>query len=110
MKFSLGQRLGATRRLLGFSQQQVIAQLKHRYGVHLSQQSLSALEHGKRKINAETELPALAALYGKPIHYFYESWEATSTPKPHIPLDLEALTPQEKLQLAAQILDRLLRD
>ncbi|KOR36902.1 transcriptional regulator [Planktothricoides sp. SR001] len=110
MKSSLGQRLGATRRLLGLTQQQVIEQLKRRYGVHISQQSLSALEQGKRKIDAETELPALATLYGKPIHYFYESWEPTITPKPSIPLDLDPLTPREKLQLAAEILDRLLRD
>ena len=72
MAFSLGQRLRTTRELLGLTQQQVIEQLKNSYGVTLSQQALSCIENGKRKVDAETELPAIASVYDKSIDYFYK--------------------------------------
>ncbi|WP_017719819.1 helix-turn-helix domain-containing protein [Kamptonema formosum] len=116
MAFSLGQRLRTTRELLGLTQEQVIKQLKTNYGVNLSQQALSCIENGKRKLDAERELPALAAAYGKPIHYFYDSWEMPpAPPTPPVPkassaatADFQTLTQRDKLHLAAELIQSLL--
>jgi transcriptional regulator with XRE-family HTH domain len=118
MAFSLGKRLKATRESLGFTQEQVIELLEIRYNVTLSQQAISSIENGKRKVDAERELPALAALYGKPIDYFYDSWQLSETPEPaprsptpvrtSVTVDFDALTKRDKLQLAAELIYRVL--
>ncbi len=123
MAFSLGKRFKATRESLGMTQEQVIEQLEIRYGVSLSQQALSCIENGKRKVDAERELPAIAAVYGKPIDYFYDSWHLppapfpTAKPAPPIPksrsavtIDMEALTQRDKLELAVQLIQNVLQE
>jgi transcriptional regulator with XRE-family HTH domain len=118
MAFSLGKRLKATREALGLTQEQVIEQLENRYGVILSQQALSYIEHGKRKVEAERELPAFAGVYGKPIDYFYETAELFTKPvSPPIPkrrslvtVDLEALTHRDKLELAVELINNILQE
>ncbi|NJP08329.1 MAG: hypothetical protein HC866_01705 [Leptolyngbyaceae cyanobacterium RU_5_1] len=68
---------------------------------------MSSIENGKRKVDAERDLPALAAIYGKPIDYFYETLDlppadpASTKIQSVITVDLEALTQRDKLELAA---------
>ncbi|MEG4988782.1 helix-turn-helix transcriptional regulator [Microcoleus sp. BR0-C5] len=118
MAFSLGKRLKATREALGLTQEQVIEQLELRYRITLSQQAISCIEHGKRKVDAERELPAFAAMYEKPIDYFYETLELPATP-PAVPapnrrsvviVDMEALTHRDKLELAAELIHNVLQE
>lgn len=118
MAFSLGQRLRTTRELLGLTQEQVIEQLEIVHNVTISQQALSTIENGKRKVDAERELPAFAGVYGKPIDYFYETLELpTVPPVPPIPstrsvvtVDMDALTHRDKLQLAADLIHNILQE
>jgi transcriptional regulator with XRE-family HTH domain len=118
MAFSLGQRLRATRELLGMTQEQVIEQLEIGYDITMSQQTLSTIENGKRKVDAERELPAFAAVYKKPIDYFYETLElpaappATSAPKRRsaVTVDMDALTHRDKLELAAELIHNVLQE
>ncbi|OCR00857.1 transcriptional regulator [Oscillatoriales cyanobacterium USR001] len=118
MAFSLGQRLRATRELLGMTQEQVIEQLEIKHDITMSQQTLSTIEHGKRKVEAERELPAFAAVYGKPIDYFYETLELPAThPVVSIPrkrslvtVDLDALTQRDKLELAVELIHNVLQE
>ncbi|WP_232251413.1 MULTISPECIES: helix-turn-helix domain-containing protein [Oscillatoria] len=109
MEFSLGHRLRATRQRLGLTQEQVIEQLKDCYGVTMSQQALSCIEHGKRKIDAERELPALAAVYGQAIDSFYQSWTLPAVVEaPSVSGgDLQSLTPEEKFHLAIALLHQV---
>ncbi|MCL1466677.1 helix-turn-helix domain-containing protein [Argonema galeatum] len=117
MAFSLGKRLKATRESLGLTQEQVIEQLENRYGITLSQQAISCVENGKRKVDAEKELPAFAGVYGKTIDYFYETLELPTTPPPPpipkrksaITVDLDALTHRDKLELAAELIHNVLQ-
>ena len=117
MTFSLGKRLKATREALGLTQEQVIEQLEIRYNVIMSQQTLSYIENGKRKVDAERELPAFAGVYGKAIDYFYETFELpTAPPSPPTPrakstvtVNLEALTNRDKLELAAELIHNVLQ-
>lgn len=116
--FSLGKNFRATRELLGMTQEQVIEQLETRYGVILSQQALSYIENGKRKIDSERELPALAGVYGKPVSYFYKDLQLPTTPpsapapkrKSVVTIDLEALTERDKLELAAELIHNVLQE
>ncbi|MFB2920513.1 MULTISPECIES: helix-turn-helix domain-containing protein [Aerosakkonema] len=118
MAFSLGQRLRATRELLGMTQEQVIEQLDLRYDITMSQQTLSTIENGKRKVDAERELPAFAGVYGKSIDYFYETLDlpaatpspSTSKRKSVVTVDLEALTHRDKLELAAELIHNVLQE
>ena len=113
MAFSLGARLRHTRQRLGLTQEQVIAELQNRYGVTLSQQALSCIENGKRKVDAQKELPALAAVYGMAIDAFYYAWELshkTPTNSTDLCSDWENLTQKDKLRLAAELLDRVWPD
>lgn len=118
MTFSLGQRLRITRESLGLTQEKVIEQLEISYNITMSQQALSCIEHGKRKVDAERELPAFAAVYGKPIDYFYETLElfpATPTaPTPRkrslVTVDLESLTQRDKLELAVELIHNVLQE
>lgn len=118
MTFSLGKRLKATRESLGLTQEQVIEQLENCYGIILSQQAISTIENGKRKVDAERELPAFAGIYGKTIDYFYESLQLPTTlPSTPIPkrksvvtIDLEALTDRDKLELAAELIHNVLQE
>lgn len=118
MAFSLGKRLKATRESLGLTQEQVIEQLENRYGITLSQQAISCVENGKRKVDAERELPAFAGVYGKSIDYFYETLElTTASPSPPIPkrksvvtVDLDALTDRDKLELAVELIHHVLQE
>lgn len=119
MAFSLGQRLRATRELLGMTQEQVIEQLEINYDITMSQQTLSTIENGKRKVDAERELPAFAAVYEKPINYFYETLElpaapplATPAPKRRstVTVDMDALTHRDKLELAAELIHNILQE
>lgn len=118
MAFSLGQRLRTTRELLGLTQEQVIEQLEISYNVTMSQQALSSIENGKRKVDAERELPAFAGVYGKPIDYFYETLElptaplASPIPSPRsvVTVDFDALTHRDKLQLAADLIHNVLQE
>ncbi len=117
MAFSLGKRLKATREALGLTQEQVIEQLEIRYSVTMSQQTLSYIENGKRKVDAERELPAFAGVYGKSIDYFYETLELPSAPLPApipkrksvVTVDLEALTHRDKLELAVELIHNVLQ-
>jgi len=118
MAFSLGQRLRATRKLLGMTQEQAIEQLEIRYDIIMSQQTLSTIENGKRKVDAERELPAFAGVYGRSIDYFYETLKLLSTPpslvlaksKPTITVDLDALTHRDKLELAVELIHHVLQE
>ncbi|MCT7957966.1 helix-turn-helix transcriptional regulator [Laspinema palackyanum] len=128
MAFSLGKRLKATRESLGLTQEQVIEQLEIRYGVSLSQQAMSSIENGKRKVDAERELPALAAVYGQAIDSFYDSWglpeggksqkREFAKPAGRSPqdvraiatVDLEALTKRDMLELAAELIYNVLEE
>ena len=118
MAFSLGQRLRSTRELLGLTQEQVIEQLEIRYNVTISQQTLSCIENGKRKVDAERELPAFAGVFAKPIDYFYETLELPTTPptppisstRSIVTVDFEALTHRDKLQLAADLIHNVLQE
>ena len=118
MAFSLGKRLKATREALGLTQEQVLEQLELRYGITLSQQAISCIENGKRKVDAERELPAFAAVYSKPIDYFYETLQlpaaspATPAPKRRsaVTVDMEALTHRDKLELAAELIHNVLQE
>jgi len=118
MAFFLGQRLRATRELLGMTQEQVIEQLEISYDIVMSQQTLSTIENGKRKVDAEKELPAFAGVYGKSIDYFYETLELPTTSpslliaksKPTITVDLEALTHRDKLELAVELIYNVLQE
>ena len=116
MAFSLGKRLKAIRESLGLTQEQVIEQLEIHYNVTMSQQTLSTIENGKRKVDAERELPAFAAVYGKTIDYFYETLELPTAPPPTpsrarsiITVDLDALTHRDKLELAAELIHNVLQ-
>lgn len=118
MAFSLGKRLKATRESLGLTQEQVIEQLEFRYDVTMSQQTLSTIENGKRKVDAERELPAFAGVYNKPIDYFYETLELPTVPpassipsvKSVVTVDFDALTHRDKLQLAADLIHNVLQE
>ena len=118
MAFSLGQRLRATRELLGLTQEQVIEHLEIHYDITISQQTLSCIENGKRKVDAERELPAFAGVYGKPIDYFYETLELPTAPpasptlrvRSVVTVDLEALTHRDKLELAAELIHNVLQE
>ncbi|MEG3975043.1 helix-turn-helix transcriptional regulator [Microcoleus sp. herbarium8] len=119
MAFSLGQRLRATRELLGMTQEQVIEQLEINYDITMSQQTLSTIENGKRKVDAERELPAFAAVYKKPIDYFYETLELPAAAPPAAPapnrrsvvtVDMDALTHRDKLELAAELIHNVLQE
>ncbi|MFE1747113.1 helix-turn-helix domain-containing protein [Coleofasciculus sp. H7-2] len=118
MAFSLGKRLKATRESLGLTQEQVIEQLEIGYNLSLSQQALSYIENGKRKVDAESELPAFAGVYGKPIDYFYETLELPTAPpaapmlrtRSVVTVDLEALTLRDKLELAAELIHNVLQE
>lgn len=117
MTFSLGKRLKATRESLDMTQEQVIEQLLNRYGITLSQQAISCIENGKRKVDAERELPAFAGVYGKAIDYFYETFELPTAPpspptsraKSTVTVDLDALTHRDKLELAAELIHNVLQ-
>lgn len=115
MTFSLGQRLRSTRELLGMTQEQVIEQLENRFDIVMSQQTISTLETGKRKVDAEKELPALAAIYGRPIDYFYKSLNLpTTTVDPSnisstITVNFDTLTQRDKLELAAELIHNILQ-
>jgi transcriptional regulator with XRE-family HTH domain len=82
MTFSLGKHLKAARGSLGLTQEQVIEQLCNHHGIMLTQQALSTIENGKRKVDAERELPALAQIYGKSIDEFYESLHLSTSSSP----------------------------
>ena len=115
MTFSLGQRLRSTRELLGMTQEQVIEQLENRFDIVMSQQTISTLETGKRKVDAEKELPVLAAIYGRPIDYFYKSLNLpTTTVDPSnisstITVNFDTLTQRDKLELAAELIHNILQ-
>lgn len=115
MSFSLGKCLRATRELLGLTQEQVIEQLENQFGILMSQQTLSTIENGKRKVDAESELPAFAYIYSKPINYFYENWSftlateaSTSTELIASLIDFDSLTQRDKLELAFKLLQSVL--
>jgi transcriptional regulator with XRE-family HTH domain len=116
MAVSLGKRLKATREALGMTQEQVIEQLENRFDVEISQQTLSTIETGKRKVDAEKELPAFAAIYGRAIDYFYESLDLLPTPsgvtnfRSSITVDFDALTQRDKLELAAELIHTVLQE
>ncbi len=116
MAFSLGKRLKATREMLRLTQEQVIEQLENRFEIEISQQTLSTIETGKRKVDAERELPAFAAIYGRAIDYFYESLDLPPTPtsatyfRPSITVDFDALTQRDKLELAAELIHTVLQE
>jgi len=94
----------------------VIEQLENRYSIVMSQQTLSTIENGKRKVDAERELPALAAVYGKAIDYFYGKLDLPSSPpgattmRSLVTVDFEALTQRDKLELAAQLIHNVLQE
>ncbi|WP_249070297.1 helix-turn-helix domain-containing protein [Argonema antarcticum] len=98
------------------TQEQVIEQLEIRYDITISQQTLSTIENGKRKVDAEKELPAFAGVYGKTIDYFYETLELPTIPPPipkrksAITVDLDALTHRDKLELAAELIHKVLQE
>ncbi|MEG4850654.1 helix-turn-helix transcriptional regulator [Microcoleus sp. B5-D4] len=117
--FHACQRLRATRELLGLTQEQVTEQLEINYDITMSQQTLSTIENGKRKVDAERELPAFAAVYSKPIDYFYETLELPAAAPPAAPapkrrsvvtVDMEALTQRDKLELAAELIHNVLQE
>ena len=116
MAVSLGKRLKATREVLDMTQEQVIEQLENRFEIEMSQQTLSTIETGKRKVDAENELPAFAAIYGRAIDYFYESLELSPTPsgtatfRSSITVDFDALTQRDKLELAAELIHTVLQE
>ncbi|MEG4860582.1 helix-turn-helix transcriptional regulator [Microcoleus sp. K1-B6] len=118
-RFHACQRLRATRELLGMTQEQVIEQLENNYDITMSQQTLCTIEHGKRKVDSERELPAFAAVYSKPIDYFYETLELPAAAPPVAPapkrrsvvtVDMEALTHRDKLELAAELIHHVLQE
>lgn len=110
MSFSLGQRLRLAREQASLTQEQVIEQLGVRFNLYMSQQALSAIEHGRRKVDAAQELPALAAVYGKSLDFFYSQWRSTSQDTPSHVGDYDALTSQERLALAQELISSVLRD
>jgi transcriptional regulator with XRE-family HTH domain len=115
MAFSLGQRLRAARELSGMTQEQVIEQLENRFDIEISQQTLSTIEMGRRRVDAERELPAFAAIYGRAIDYFYESLDLPLTPsstsfRSSITVDFDALTQRDKLELAAELIHTVLQE
>lgn len=116
MAISLGQRLRATRELLGMTQEQVIEQLENRFDIEISQQTLSTIETGRRKVEAEKELPAFAAIYGRAIDYFYESFDLPPTSsnaanfRSSITVDFDTLTQRDKLELAAELIHIVLQE
>lgn len=116
MAVSLGKRLKVTREFLGMTQEQVIEQLENRFSIVMSQQTLSTIEVGKRKVDAEKELPAFAAVYGKSIDYFYETLNLQIEPGGRdrmpsiITADLDALTQRDKLELAAELIHHVLQE
>jgi transcriptional regulator with XRE-family HTH domain len=116
MAFSLGKRLRAVRESLGLTQEEVIEQLENSYGIILTQQAISCIEHGKRKVDAEKELPALAGIYGKSIDYFYENLDLYNRQalqqqnKSVITPEVETLSPHDKLKLAAELIQNVLQD
>jgi transcriptional regulator with XRE-family HTH domain len=118
MSFSLGKRLKATREAMSLTQEQVIEQLEVVCKLVISQQTLSYIENGKRKVEAERELPAFAAIYRKPIDYFYESFElppasqARTIPGSQslLPGNFEALTHRDKLELAVDLIHNVLQE
>lgn len=116
MAFSLGQRLRAARELSGMTQEQVIEQLENRFEVEISQQTLSTIEMGRRRVDAEKELPAFAAIYGRAIDYFYESFDLPPTPfgtvnlRSSITVEFDALTQRDKLELAAELIHTVLQE
>jgi transcriptional regulator with XRE-family HTH domain len=117
MRFSLGKRLRNVRESLGLTQEQVIEQLEDRYSVILTQQAVSCIENGKRKVDAERELPALAGIYGKSIDYFYENLGLSKTSsviqeqiQVRNSLNLDTLSIRDKLELVAEIIHNVLQD
>ncbi|MDX2242549.1 MAG: helix-turn-helix transcriptional regulator [Leptolyngbyaceae cyanobacterium bins.302] len=116
MAISLGQRLKATRELLSMTQEQVIEQLENRFDIVISQQTLSTIETGKRRVDAEKELPAFAAIYSRPIDYFYENLSlppaasSTSSSRIAVASDFEALTQRDKLMLAVELIHNVLQE
>ncbi|NJL23126.1 MAG: helix-turn-helix transcriptional regulator [Leptolyngbyaceae cyanobacterium SM1_3_5] len=116
MTFSLGKRLRATREALSLTQEEAIELLENRFDITMSQQTLSTIENGKRKVDAEKELPAFAAVYGKSIDYFYETLNLPieSSGRDRLPsivtADLDALTQRDKLELAAELIHHVLQE
>jgi len=64
---SLNERLSEARKAMGFS----LAQASELLGIN-NYQTLSAIESGKRKLNAH-ELGAMADLYGRSLDYFFQA-------------------------------------
>jgi transcriptional regulator with XRE-family HTH domain len=56
------------------TQKQVAAEIREKYGVHMTQRILSDLETGKRDLTAE-ELDAFSKYFNKPPAYFLETPE-----------------------------------
>jgi transcriptional regulator with XRE-family HTH domain len=116
MTVRLGQRLRAIRELMGMTQEKVIERLELEHNIMMSQQTLSCIENGKRRIDAEKELPALAYIYGKPIDYFYQSYDniinsKETTPienESNITINLNILTQKDKLQLIIMLVNDLI--
>jgi transcriptional regulator with XRE-family HTH domain len=79
----LADRLREVRDYLGFSQEQVAAQ------TGISRAAVSAIENGKRKVEA-LELQALAKLYRHPVEYFLD--ESASVPESVKAIAREATT------------------
>lgn len=76
----VGKNLQKHRLQAGLSQEAVAAKLQVQ-GHDISREILSQMERGKYSIRVSVLL-ALAALYGQPIHAFFEDME------PNLPLDL----------------------
>ena len=115
MVFSLGKRLKATRLQLELTQEQVIEILEAHHDITMSQQTLSFIETGRRKVDAEHELPAFAVVDGKPIDYFYESLNlpsasSSSNVRSNITIDFDVLTQRDKLELAAELIYNVLQE
>jgi transcriptional regulator with XRE-family HTH domain len=99
------------------TQEQVIEYLEIRYALVMSQQTLSHIENGKRKVDAERELPAFSGIYGKPIDEFYETLNLSfktgtrlqGKQDKTVKVDLDGLTQQEKLELAIELIQDVLR-
>ncbi len=117
MTVRLGQRLRAIRELMGMTQEKVIERLELEHNIIMSQQTLSCIENGKRRIDAEKELPALAYIYGKPIDYFYQSCAEIinlkeTKPTEHesnITIDLNILSQKDKLELIIILVNDLIK-
>lgn len=86
----LGEKLRQAREHAGIDQKTAAAAL------NLDQGKISLIEKGARKIDAEKELPKFAALYKKPISWFYEESEEIPAGKSEIDDFLKRYLPDVK--------------